>query len=427
MSGATTYPDVSHMTETVAGRHAAANSLQTSSHGCRLRSHYVDRDCDHDRDHDKVPRTRKSFYELLRTDHNTQRLSIFAVVFAIITGSVSLLSDAFHMLTDLSATCLAIYAIAISSRPNNNHFSYGFSRAPVLGGLANGIFLLSVSFMLSVEVCMKLVHSDELEEIDGHGLEITYVGAAGLAVNIVGMFLLGGHGHSHAGDDHHDQKREKSHGDLNMKAAWLHALGDTLGSVVVVVVGLVVHFGEGDWKYYMDPLLTAVLLAIITYSAVPLVRNCCQILAQGTPPNVSVEGIKDDLLEVDDGIFDIHDLHIWQLEPGNCCGSVHVIFSKEFNHEQYPQTADKLKSVFHKHDVHSVAIQPEFSDHICHDRTDCDHGSDICCTKISCLMACGPGCDNVSFCCADREGARAHKRICKAPPIGSPIARLSLI
>lgn len=448
MATTTACLEVSHVLPDMNVAQSPAKAEPTPLHarnpnGCRYNADSLFRDQGehgdhHHHHHENETPKHKGLHDLLRTDHNTQRLTIFAVllflfffleiIFAIITSSVSLLSDAFHMLTDLSATCLAIYAIVLSNRPDNDQFTYGLSRAQVLGGLANGIFLLSVTFMLSVEVCMKLVHTDELSEIDGHGLAITYVGAAGLAVNIIGMFLLGGHGHSHVGGgggghshesqqghhgheaDHHAPHEEKSHGDLNMRAAWLHALGDTLGSVVVVAVGLVVHFAEGDWKYYMDPLLTAVILVIITYSAVPLVRNCCQILAQGVPQDINVESVKDDLFSVDEGIIDIHDLHIWQLEPGNYCGSVHVIFGKEFHYTQFSKTAEKLKCILHKHDVHSVAIQPEFSEHSCHDTSDCEVDRSICCTTMSCLLPCRNGCNENSVCCTDRERTRTHKR-----------------
>lgn len=389
----------------------------------------------------------KTFSDLLRSDRNTQRLTIFGVllflfffleiVFAIITGSVSLLSDAFHMLSDLSATCLAVYAIVVSHRPNTDAFTYGLSRAQVLGGLVNGIFLLSVTFMLSVEVAMKFVHADELKDIDGHGLDITYVGAAGLAVNIVGMVLLGEHGHSHAGggghshshggghghahdhdtDDPHDkkkkEKREASHGDLNMKAAWLHALGDTLGSVVVVVVGLVVHFGEGDWKFYADPALTAVILVIITYSAVPLVRSCSKILVQGAPEEIDIQAVKEAVSAICNDIVDIHDLHIWQLEPGNCCGSLHVLFGNEFDSLAFSSVAEQMKSVLHKFGIHSVAIQPEFSSHVCAD-TNVQGTVEYCYTEMTCLLPCEPGCEQAAVCCSDREVTRLHKRK-KAP------------
>lgn len=295
------------------------------------------------------------------------------------------------------------------------------------------------------------------------------------------MIMLGGHGHSHAaagghahaghahgdgdggdcdhegGEDasHHGEERERKHGDLNMHAAWLHAMGDMLGSVVVVAVGLVIEFAEGEWKYYADPFLTAVILCIITYAAVPLVRSCVhryktvtalpslrprppnwawavgsaakrtarlwkiielencwwgfffvlrgrrcryrcsKILVQGTPQGVDVKVISTEITECNDDIVDVHDVHLWELEPGNSVGSLHVVFGKSFDRDTFQAVASKIKRVFHRHGVHSVAIQPEFSSHeCCRD----SHGAappEFCEDEIACMLACEPGCVRV--------------------------------
>lgn len=382
----------------------------------------------------------KKFRWLLANDGNTKRLFIFAIllflffflelVFAVITGSVSLLSDAFHMISDFSSTILAIYAIVVSHRPDSDSYTYGLSRAQVLGGLVNGVFLLTVCFMMAIEVAMKLTHLDELKELEGHGLEITYVGAAGLLVNVLGMVMLGGHGHSHAGSghghahgggahhedagegeslhdcDHGPKEKQHEHGDLNMHAAWLHAMGDMLGSVVVVAVGIIIEFAEGDWKYYADPALTAIILAIIAYAAIPLVRNCSVILVQGAPPGIDVSKIASEVFESSGDIVDVHDVHLWELEPGNCVGSLHVVFGRSFDRSSFQVVATVLKGIMHRHGVHSVAIQPEFSNHDCADFT--SMSPDFCGDELSCLLACEPGCEQASVCCDDRQKTKRH-------------------
>lgn len=260
------------------------------------------------------------------------------------------------------------------------------------------------------------------------GFEIIWVGSAGLVVNILGMIMLGGHGHSHAGgghshahahgdgggcdheggegESHHEEERE--HGDLNMHAAWLHALGDMLGSVVVVAVGLIIEFAEGDWKYYADPFLTAVILCIITYAAVPLVRSCSKILVQGTPQGVDAKVISAEITASNDDIVDVHDFHLWELEPGNSVGSLHVVFGKSFDRDTFQAVALKIKRVFHRHGVHSVAIQPEFSSHECCRDGHGDAPPEFCEDEVTCMLACEPGCEQPSVCCSDRGFTRQH-------------------
>jgi len=186
-----------------------------------------------------------------------------------------------------------------------------------------------------------------------------------------------------------------------MRAAWLHAMGDALGSVVVVVVGLTVEYAEGDWRFYTDPALTIVILGIITYSAIPLVRDCVRVLLQGSPMDIDTDLLTAELEETHSAVMEVHDLHLWELQPCRTVGSMHVVFNNEFDSSGFPGVAASMKSLFHQHGIHSVAIQPEFDNRA-------DGGGDDC--QKQCRLSCEPTCESDNICCNDRLTYRSRTR-----------------
>ncbi|KAG6872194.1 hypothetical protein C0995_012086 [Termitomyces sp. Mi166 len=155
-----------------------------------------------------------------------------------------------------------------------------------------------------------------------------------------------GHGHNHS----------HSHGSMNMRALILHVMGDALGNVGVISTGLVIWLTQWSFKYYFDPTISLVITAIIASSALPLVRSASFILLQSVPTTISLDGVRDSILEVD-GVLSVHELHVWQLSESKVIGSVHVLTSQ--NHDFMP-IAVKIRKVLHHHGIHSSTIQPEY-------------------------------------------------------------------
>ncbi|KAH3886005.1 hypothetical protein DPMN_010006, partial [Dreissena polymorpha] len=306
--------------------------------------------------------------------------------------------------------------------------TYGWARAEVLGALVNSVFLIALCFSILVEGLKRLV---EVEKIENPTL-LLIVGAAGLGVNLIGLALFcqhGGHGHSHGGGghghshdgkkatpnhsnhshdvmvkesqalveirratngtathhDHHsesesddtvveldqDSSKMPSSSQMNMRAVFLHVLGDALGSVIVIISALVIKFVDQDWVYYIDPSMSLMLVAIILSTTIPLLKQSAMILLQTVPAHIRVKEIKEEIEQME-GIEAVHEFHIWQLTGNRVIASAHI---QCHNLHEYMKIAEKIKKLFHNKGIHSTTIQPEFSENW--DTADC-------------ALACGP-------------------------------------
>ncbi|KAG6875321.1 hypothetical protein C0992_004323, partial [Termitomyces sp. T32_za158] len=167
---------------------------------------------------------------------------------------------------------------------------------------------------------------------------------------LLGQNLKSGHGHNHSNSHSH------SHGSMNMRALVLHVIGDALGNVGVISTGLVIWLTQWSFKYYFDPIISLVITVIIFSSALPLVQSASFILLQGVPSTISLDDVRDSIMEVD-GVLSVHELHVWQLSESKVIASVHVLTSR--NHDFMP-IAVKIREALHHHGIHSSTIQPEY-------------------------------------------------------------------
>ncbi|TFK30513.1 cation efflux protein [Coprinopsis marcescibilis] len=154
----------------------------------------------------------------------------------------------------------------------------------------------------------------------------------------------------------HKHSHGHSHGSMNMQALVLHVMGDALGNVGVIATGLVIWLTEWWWKYYFDPIISLVITVIIFSGSLPLVRSASFILLQGVPPTVSLDEVKDAILDVE-GVISLHELHVWQLSENKLVASVHVLASR--THDFMPIAA-KIRKALHHLGIHSSTIQPEY-------------------------------------------------------------------
>jgi zinc transporter 1 len=177
------------------------------------------------------------------------------------------------------------------------------------------------------------------------------------------------HTHSHAGS-------------MNMRALVLHVLGDALGNVGVIATGLIIWFTSWSFKYYCDPIISLVITVIIFSSALPLVRSASFILLQGVPPTISLDDVRESILDVE-GVLSLHELHVWQLSETKVIASVHVTASR--SHDFMPVAA-KIRKALHHHGIHSSTIQPEYHN----PRNAPPEGNLSAFSDTSCLILCPP-------------------------------------
>jgi len=228
------------------------------------------------------------------------------LVGGLLTNSLALIADAGHMLSDAAALGLALFALWIAGRPPNPRRTYGYYRAEILAALANGATLIAIAAYIFVEA----YHRFAAPPVVMGGAMVT-IACGGLAVNAAGLWLL----HSGRGSS------------LNLRAAWLHVLGDALGSVGAMGAGLLMWAFQ--W-YWADPLASAVIGALVLYSAWALVKESVAVLMESTPKNLDVDQIRNAIVGLD-GVSEVHDLHVWSITSGLESLSAHVVVDEGVN------------------------------------------------------------------------------------------------
>jgi cobalt-zinc-cadmium efflux system protein len=213
--------------------------------------------------------------------------------------SLALLSDAGHVLTDVFALGLAWFAVAQANRPADQRRSYGYHRVSILAALVNSVVLIAIVIAIGYEALRRLANP---EPVQGGIVIITAL--IGIAINAYVAFGLRGDTHS-----------------LNMRAAFLHVIGDIGASVGVVVAGLVILLT--GWLY-IDPLLSLVIAVLIAFGAWRIVRETVNLLLEGTPPEINLAAVT---AEINGTVLvsSMHDLHVWALSSDEMALSVHVV------------------------------------------------------------------------------------------------------
>ena len=340
-----------------------------------------------------------------------------------VAGSLALVADAFHMLSDTLSLGIGMAARILSTHPTTATNSFGYKRAEVLAGNVNAVFLLTVCFFIIMEAITRLFENKGMEQ----PVLILIVATIGLVVNIIGIFMFHSEvHHSHSHDDHshtgdsdsrspisseslvsQDIQRlstapnpnsghAHSHGDSNIHGVYLHIMGDLLGSVAVIIAGIISLFVSQFWARIADSGVSFVITLVIIRTTIPLLKNTSSILLQITPSTIDVQSIADQLSEVP-GVLGFHDLHIWQLSDSIVVASVHVLYdSDEFSSSG---TISQIKSVFHSYNIHSSTIQLEAipGSTSC---AECVFYSDAPHKSLSvCQATCTPTCDTMDRCC----------------------------
>ncbi len=217
----------------------------------------------------------------------------------LLTGSLALLADAGHMLTDAGALGLAILAIQYAERPATLQKTFGYYRAEVLAALVNAAVLLLISVYILYEAWRRFSHPPEVMS-----RPMLVIAVIGLVVNFVGMRLLSGSaGHS-----------------LNVKAAYLEVLSDMLGSLGVIAASVIMLTTR--W-YLADPIFGAAIGLFIVPRTWKMLKDTAHILMEGVPANLNLQTVQEEMLKVA-GVVTVHDVHVWSLTSGVDSMSAHV-------------------------------------------------------------------------------------------------------
>jgi cobalt-zinc-cadmium efflux system protein len=230
----------------------------------------------------------------------TAAIAVLELVGGIVSGSLSLLSDAAHVSMDVVALAIAVAAAVQAKRPATHRQTYGFARYEILAALANGGLLTAVTVLIVVEAVRRLFHP----EVPAGGV-MAVVAGIGLVVNLaVGAMLMQG-----------------THGNLNVRAALLHVGGDALGALAVVIGGALILLTGAGW---IDPALSILVAGIIVAGIIRITREATDVLLESAPGHAEVPAVRASIVRVE-GVVDVHDLHVWTIGSGSHALSAHVV------------------------------------------------------------------------------------------------------
>lgn len=295
-----------------------------------------------------------------RSSNNWRRLSVVLILTATYmvaeligawwTGSLALLADAGHMFTDVAALILALTAVWFGSRPATSKKTFGYYRLEIIAALVNGVALVVISLMIFYGAYERWLDPPIVRSGPMMG-----VAAGGLAVNLICAWIL----------------RGRHQIDLNIRGAWMHVMGDALGSVAAILAGACMSlFG---W-YAADAVFSVVISLLIIWASIRLIRESTNVLLEGTPAHINLAAVEDAILATD-GVADVHDLHVWTITSGRDALSAHVIHAHSISQ---PDLLRELRAKLHdRFGVDHLTIQmetPDFEDetfHFCHAGTAC--------------------------------------------------------
>ena len=230
----------------------------------------------------------------------TGTFMVVEIIGGIISGSLALLADAGHMLTDTMALALAAMAFHVSKRPPDGKLTYGYQRFQILAAFVNGLSLLAIVGWILFEAVSRFINPRDIL-----GETMLVVAAAGLVVNLISFAVL------HTGD----------RDNLNISGAALHVAGDLLGSVAAIVAAIVIIYT--GWTL-IDPLLSIAVAGLILRSAWSLVKRSAHVLLEGAPEWLDVDAMQQRIVANVPGVGEIHHVHIWGLTPQQLMLTMHM-------------------------------------------------------------------------------------------------------
>ncbi len=249
------------------------------------------------------------------------------------TNSLALTADAGHMLGDVASLVLSYFAIWISTRPAPPEKTFGYFRAEIFAAFINGIALVVIALCIIYEAYQRMMAPPEIKSFS-----MIIIATGGLIVNLVGVKLL-----------HHGSKEN-----LNIKGAFLHIIGDLLGSIGAIASGVLIY----KWHFYIaDPIISVIIAGLVLYSSISLTKSAVRVLMEISPAHINPQEVKAEIVQINN-VIDVHDLHIWSIDSQKVSVSVHIIAKLEHNIQILCDVDNLLKTKFNI--AHStIQIEPD--------------------------------------------------------------------
>ncbi|KAI8880434.1 cation efflux protein [Backusella circina FSU 941] len=304
------------------------------------------------------------------TAKSTKRKLWFAVILAtcffiteLIAGyfanSLALMSDAFHLLSDVASFIVALAAIFLAEKPPTNKHTFGFHRAEVIAALVSVLTIWVLTGFLVYEAIQRLRSPQEID-----ARLMCFTASIGVVVNIVLAYVLGGHHHGQPKDEVRHGAVEEGNSkittetNINLRAAALHVLGDLLAAIGVLVSSIILIFKPE--MTFVDPMCTFFFSILVLYTTYHLVKDSLAVLMEGVSGNLHPDNIKNSLKEIP-GVVAVHDLHVWALSPGKYSLTVHIAINHKSDGDYNKVLSRAQHIVCGVYGIHHSTVQIESS------------------------------------------------------------------
>lgn len=263
--------------------------------------------------------------------------TIVQVIGGLFSGSLSLLSDALHNLSDTAALVISVIAARLSKRKNTEAQTFGYKRAEILAALFNACALVVVSFFLFKEAIARLTHPHPI-----NSLLMLAVAVVGLVANIISVFLLKAH----------------THADMNVRAAYVHLFSDFLSSIAVIIGACMIFISK---TYWIDPVLTILIGIYVLREGYKIIEDSTHILMQYVPKGVSLKDIQERIEGLEE-VKNIHHAHLWAVTERDICFEAHINVSRNMPVSETCLLVKRVEDILRENfDITHVTLQIEFN------------------------------------------------------------------
>jgi len=263
-------------------------------------------------------------------------ITVAQVIGGLISGSLSLLSDALHNFSDVLSLIVSYIANLLAKKPSSNNKTFGYKRAEIIAAFVNAAALMIVAVILIIEAIKRFQNPQEIES-----KLVIWLSLLGIAANGFSVLLL----------------KKDADSNMNMKSAYLHLFTDMLASVAVLIGGLLMKYYQ---MYWVDPVLTLAIALYLIYMGWDLLKDSTRVLMLFTPNSIKVQEIVAAIGKIE-SIKNVHHVHVWQLNEDEVHLEAHIDFNEDIRLSEFDAILEKIEEeVYHNHGINHVNIQPEF-------------------------------------------------------------------
>ena len=263
-------------------------------------------------------------------------ISLAELVGGIISGSISLISDAIHNFSDVLSLIISYVANRLAKRDATNTQTFGFKRAEIIAAFFNSITLIILALFILYTAIQRFLNPVEVSSS-----LVIWLALLSIIVNGMSVLFI----------------KEDSHGNMNIKSAYLHLLGDMMTSVAVLIGGIVMKYFH---IYWIDPLFSVMIALYLINLSWNIFKSSLKIMMQFSPAHIDVETIAQKVAQIS-GVKNIHHVHIWQINEHDIMFEAHIDLTEDVTISQFENILTDVKKFLHdKYHIHHVTLQPEF-------------------------------------------------------------------